>query len=215
MKAVVCTGYGPPDVLRIRELDKPTPKPGEVLIKMHATAVTSSDCLLRAFRFRGPIAVAARLMVGITKPRNAVIGLIVAGEVEAAGNAVTRFKAGDQVFGFEGFAFGAYAEYKVMKAGGVIGLKPSNLSYQEAAAIPYGGLLALHYLRKGGISSGQRVVVYGASGSAGTSAVQLAKHFGAEVTGVCSGANTELVRSLGADTVIDYTKDDFTKGGER
>lgn len=216
MKAIVCTGYGAPEVLQLRELQKPIPKPGEVLIKIHATAVTSSDCLVRSFNFHGAISIPVRLVLGITKPRHAVLGLVLAGEIESIGTSVRSFKVGDQVFGFEGFAFGAYAEYKCMAETGVLALKPSNLSYPEAAAIPYGGMLALHFLRKGRIRRGQRVLIYGASGAVGTSAVQLAKHFGAaHVTGVCSAANLELVRSLGANAVIDYTKDDFTKAAER
>jgi NADPH:quinone reductase-like Zn-dependent oxidoreductase len=215
MKAVICTGYGPPEVLRVMELPKPSPKPGQVLIKIHATAVTSSDCIVRALNIQGPMAVVARLVLGGRRPRKAVLGMVLAGEIEAAGKDVQAFKAGDQVFGFDRFEFGANAEFKCMAANGLLALKPSNLSYQEAAAIPYGGLLALHFLRMGRISSRQRVLVYGASGSVGTSAVQLAKHFGAEVTGVCSTANLELVRSLGAVAVIDYTKEDFTKRGER
>ena len=215
MKAIVCTGYGAPEVLQLRELEKPIPKPGEVLIKIHATAVTSSDCLVRSFNFHGAISIPVRLVLGITKPRHAVLGLVLAGEIESIGTSVRSFEVGDQVFGFEGFAFGAYAEYKCMAENGVLALKPSNLSYPEAAAIPYGGMLALHFLRKGKIRNGQRVLIYGASGAVGTSAVQLAKHFGAHVTGVCSAANLELVRSIGADAVIDYTKDDFTKAAER
>ena len=215
MKAIVCTGYGTPEVLQLRELEKPTPKHGEVRIRIHATAVTSSDCIVRSFNIHGPISVPVRLILGITKPRRAVLGLVLAGEVESVGTSVRSFKAGDQVFGSEGSAFGAYAEYKCMAESGVLAPKPSNLSYAEAAAIPYGGMLAMHFLRKGRIRSGQRVLIYGASGAVGTSAVQLAKHFGAQVTGVCSAANLELVRSLGADAVIDYTKDDFTKDGER
>jgi len=215
VKAIVCTGYGAPEVLQLRELEKPIPKPGEVLIKIHATAVTSSDCLVRSFNFHGAISIPVRLVLGITKPRHAVLGLVLAGEIESIGTSVRSFEVGDQVFGFEGFAFGAYAEYKCMAENGVLALKPSNLSYPEAAAIPYGGMLALHFLRKGKIRNGQRVLIYGASGAVGTSAVQLAKHFGAHVTGVCSAANLELVRSIGADAVIDYTKDDFTKAAER
>jgi NADPH:quinone reductase-like Zn-dependent oxidoreductase len=215
MRAVVCTRYGPPDVLQLREIEKPSPKRDEVLIKMRATAVTSSDCIVRGFRIRGPMAIPARLIMGVTKPRHSVIGLVVAGEVEAVGKRVSSFKPGDEVFGFEGFAFGAYAEYKRMRAGGILALKPSNQSYEEAAAITYGGMLALHFLKKGNIGTGQRVLVYGASGAAGTSAVQLAKHFGAVVTGVCGPTNIDLVRSLGADAVIDYKEHDFTKMGER
>jgi NADPH:quinone reductase-like Zn-dependent oxidoreductase len=216
VKAIVCTAYGAPEVLQVRELPKPIPKQGEVRIRIHATAVTSSDCLVRSFNFHGAISVPVRLVLGITKPRHAVLGLVLAGEIEMVGSGVRSFKVGDQVFGFEGYAFGAYAEYKCMAEIGVLALKPSNLGYPEAAAIPYGGMLALHFLRKGLIRRGQRVLIYGASGAVGTSAMQLAKHFGAaHVTGVCSATNLELVRSLGADAVIDYTKDDFTRAGER
>jgi len=215
MRAIVCTGYGAPEVLQLREIEKPAPKHDEVLIKMHATSVTSSDCIVRSFNIHGPMSIPVRLMLGVTKPRRSVIGLVVAGKVEAVGKDVRSFQVGDDVFGFEGFAFGAYAEYKRMQANGILALKPSTLSYEQAAAIPYGGLLAVHFLRKGKIGSGQKVLVYGASGAAGTSAVQIAKHFGAEVTGVCGPTNLELVSSLGADAVIDYTKDDFTKMGER
>ena len=211
VKAIVCTRYGPPEVLQLREIQKPAPKRDEVLIKMHATSVTSSDCIVRSFNIHGPMSIPARLMLGITKPRHSVLGLVVAGEIEGVGRDVRSFHIGDEVFGFEGFAFGAYAEYKCMRASGILALKPTSLSYEQAAAIPYGGLLALHFLRRGNISSGQRVLVYGASGAAGTSSVQLAKHFGAEVTGVCGTTNLEFVSSLGADAVIDYTKDDFTK----
>jgi NADPH:quinone reductase-like Zn-dependent oxidoreductase len=215
MKAIVCTAYGPPEVLQVRELDKPVPKHDQVLVRIHATAVTSSDCIVRAFNLHGPMSVVARLVLGVTRPRKAVLGMVLAGEIEAAGKDVSAFKEGDQVFGFDRFAFGAYAAYKSMTARGLLALKPSNLTYDEAAAIPYGGLLALYFLRKGRINERRRVLVYGASGSVGTSAVQLAKHFGAEVTGVCSSSNVEIVRSLGADAVIDYKKDDFTRGDER
>jgi len=215
MKAIVCTAYGPPEVLEVRELDKPVPKHDQVLVRIHATAVTSSDCIVRAFNLHGPMSVVARLVLGVTRPRKAVLGMVLAGEIEAAGKDVSAFKEGDQVFGFDRFAFGAYAAYKSMTARGLLALKPSNLTYDEAAAIPYGGLLALYFLRKGRINERRRVLVYGASGSVGTSAVQLAKHFGAEVTGVCSSSNVEIVRSLGADAVIDYKKDDFRRGDER
>ncbi len=215
MRAVVCTKYGPPEVLQLRELEKPAPKHDEVRIKIHATAVTSSDCIIRSLNVPASMWIPARLVVGITKPRKPVLGMVLAGEIETVGKDVRSFVEGDQVFGFDRFAFGAYAEYKCLREGGVLASKPSNLSYEEAAAIPYGAMLALHFLRRGKIRSGQEVLVYGASGAVGTSAVQLAKHFGAEVTGVCSTANLGLVRSLGADTVIDYTKDDFTKEGKR
>jgi len=214
MKAVVCTRYGPPEVLHLRELEKPAPKQDEVLIKIHATAVTTSDCAVRGLKIPAALQIPARLVLGFTKPRRPVLGMVLAGEIEAVGNDVRSFKQGDQVFGIDRFAFGAYAEYKCLSEGGVLALKPSDLSYEEAAAIPYGGLLAWHFIGGGKIRSGEKVLVYGASGAVGTSAVQLAKYFGAEVTGVCSTANLELVKSLGADAVIDYTKDDFTRKGE-
>jgi NADPH:quinone reductase-like Zn-dependent oxidoreductase len=215
MKAVVCTRYGPPEVLQLRELEKPAPRRDEVLIAIHATAVTSSDCIVRSMSIAGAMQIPARLVLGFTGPRRPVLGIVLAGEIEAAGKDVRSFKEGDRVFAFNPFAFGAYAEYKCLQESSVLASKPSNLSYEEAAAIPYGGMLALHFLRKGRIRNGQRVLVYGASGAVGTSAVQLAKHFGAEVTGVCSTANFGLVESLGADALIDYTKDDFTKRAER
>jgi NADPH:quinone reductase-like Zn-dependent oxidoreductase len=215
MRAVVCTRYGPPEVLQLAELKTPVPKRDEVRIKVHATAATSSDCIVRSLNLHGPMRVMARLILGITRPRRSVLGLVVAGEIETIGADVRGFVAGDQVFGFTSFSFGAYAEYICLPESGLLALKPPNLSYEEAAAITYGGLLAMPFLRRGGIRHGQRVLVYGASGAVGTSAVQLAKHFGAYVTGVCSTANLDLVRSLGADAVVDYTKTDFTKSRER
>ena len=214
MKAAVCTKYGSPEVLQLREVKDPTPRHGEVRIKIHASAVTSSDCIVRSFSVPASTWVPARLVLGVTRPRRPVLGMVFAGEVEAVGTGVASFSEGEQVFGLDRFAFGAYAERKCMSEGGVLARKPPNLSYAEAAAVPYGGMLALHFLRAGGIRSGQSVLVYGASGAVGTSAVQLVKHFAARVTGVCSTANLTLVRSLGADAVIDYTSDDFTKMGE-
>ncbi len=215
MKAVVCSRYGPPDVLQLRELPKPTPKHDEVCMKVHATAVTSSDCIVRSFSVPASMWIPARLVVGLRRPRKPILGMVLAGEIETVGEEVRSFKEGDQVFGFDRFGFGAYAEFKCLSEGGVLTSKPSNLSYEEAAAIPYGDLLALHFLRRGKIRRGQRVLVYGASGAVGTSAVQLAKVFGAEVTGVCSTANLDLVESLGADAVMDYTKEDFTEQADR
>jgi NADPH:quinone reductase-like Zn-dependent oxidoreductase len=215
MRAVVCTRYGPPEVLQLRELPKPAPRSSEVCIKIFASAVTASDCIVRAFnvprRFKLPLGV----VLGFTKPRNPILGLVLAGEVESVGRDVTKFKPGNQVYGFTAFRFGAYADYKCLPEEAILALKPSNLTNEEAAAIPYGGLLALYFLKKANIQSRTRVLVYGASGAIGTSAVQLAKYFGAEVTGVCSAANLNLVKSLGADAVIDYTQEDFTQNGAR
>lgn len=216
MKAIICTKYGPPEALQLQEVEKPTPKKNEVCVKIFATAVTASDCIVRGFKIPiwHPIGLMMGLALGFTKPRNPIIGMVLAGEIESVGKGVKRFKRGDQVYGMTGLRFGTYAEYKCLSEKECLVKKPSNISYEEAAAVTYGGLLAGHFLKKGNIQSRQKVLAYGASGAIGTTAVQIAKHFGAEVTGVCSTTNLELVKSLGADTVIDYTKEDLISRGE-
>jgi NADPH:quinone reductase-like Zn-dependent oxidoreductase len=218
MKAIIYTEYGPPEVLRLQEVAKPTPKNHEVLVKIHATTATIGDTIMRSLNIpvSGWQKVMARLYLGWNKPKRPILGMELAGEIEAVGRKVTRFKPGDAIFAST-FAvnFGGYAEYQCLPENGVLALKPNNLSYIEAAAAPGAGMTALHCLKKGNLQPGQMVLVYGASGAVGTNVVQLAsRHFGVDVTGVCSTANLALVRSLGARQVIDYTQIDFTQTGE-
>ncbi|MCX6121260.1 MAG: NAD(P)-dependent alcohol dehydrogenase [Ignavibacteriales bacterium] len=209
MKAAICTKYGPPDVFHIVEYNKPVPKDDEVLIKIYAASVTNSDIFIRSsnipLRFRIPM----RLMIGITRPRNEILGEVLSGEIVKIGSKIRRFHVGDQVYGLTGFSLGAYADYKCMKESdskqGCVAIKPRNISFEEATSAAYGGLLALQFLEKGNIQPNQKVLVYGASGTSGTIAVQYAKSLGAEVTAVCSTANIQFIESLGADKTLDYT----------
>lgn len=212
MKAAVCTRYGPPEVLRIVEREVPVPKEDEVLIKVFAASVTNSDIFLRSSNVPLRVRIPMRIMIGIRKPRNDILGEVLSGEIVQVGMKIGRFHVGDQIFGLTGFSLGAYADYKCMKETaskqGCIALKPRNISFEDATSAAYGGLLALQFLDKGRIQAGQKVLIYGASGTSGTIAVQYAKHLGAVVTGVCSTDKVELLRSLGADKTLDYTRKD-------
>jgi len=222
MKAIVFTEYGTPDVLKIKEVAKPSPKDNEILVKVHATPVNYGDLTARnfgnltssEFNMPAPLYLPARMSFGWNKPKINILGSELAGEVEAVGKDVTKFKAGDQVFAYLGMNMGANAEYVCIPESGSVALKPVSLSYEEASTLPYGAIMATSLLAKANIQRGQKVLINGASGGIGSMAVQLAKHFGAEVTGVCGTPRLEFVKSLGADKVIDYTKEDFTQNGE-
>ena len=214
MKAIVYESYGAPDVLRSTQVITPLPRDNEVRIKIRATTVTSADCRLRSLNVPRGFGIIVRLIYGITKPRKRILGTELAGDVESIGKNITKFKVGYPVFAISGFSMAAHAEYKCMPEDGAIASKPACLTYDEAAAMSFGGTTALDFFRRGNLQSGEKVLINGASGSVGTSAVQLARHFGAEVTGVCSAANLDLVKSLGAVHVIDYTTEDFTRNGE-
>ncbi len=219
MKAIVCTQYGNPDVLQLQEIEKPVPKKNEVCIRIKATSITGSDIIIRGCKVPGIMKLMMKLAIGFSKPRNPILGLVLAGEIESIGDDVKRFKKGEQIFGVTIKSpmkpnMGTYAEFKCLPEDSFIVHKPSNKTFEESAAIPFGGGIALHFLKKARILPGQKILVYGASGAIGTSLVQLAKYYGACVTGICSTSNLDLVKSLGTDVVIDYTKEDFTNLGE-
>jgi NADPH:quinone reductase-like Zn-dependent oxidoreductase len=221
MKAAIYEKYGPPEVLQIKEIEKPVPKDNEILIKIHATTVAAGDMRMRGFKVPPALWLLSRIALGITGPKRKILGMEISGVIESVGGSVEKFRVGDEVLATTGFG-GGYAEYVCLPDAELVGMvvievakKPPNLTFEEAAAVPIGGMTALAFLRKANVKNGHKVLIYGASGSVGTYAVQLAKYYGAEVTGVCSASNLELVKSLGADVVIDYAKEDFAKNGQR
>ncbi len=215
MKAIVCTKYGPPDVLKLKDVERPVPKNNQILIKIVATSVTAADYRIRGLNVPTGFGLLMRIVMGFRKPRKRILGMNLSGVVDAVGKDIKLFKEGDPVFGTSGMDFGAYAEYICMPEPGLLAMKPNVMTYEEAAAFPFGALTALSFLRdKGNIQGGEKILIYGASGAVGTAAVQLAKYYDTDVTGVCSTTNLEMVKSLGADRVIDYTKEDFTNNGE-
>ena len=215
MKAIICERYGSPDVLQVKDIAKPVPGTKEVLIRVCATTVSSGDWRVRSMNVPAGFGLLSRLFLGLRGPRQRILGTELSGEIEAIGRDVTRWKVGDQVLAFSGVRMGCHAEYRTMPEDGGLALKPANLDHEEAATLCFGGTTALEFFRRGKLRAGERVLINGASGGVGTAAVQLAKHLGADVTGVCSTANLELVRSLGADRVIDYTQQDFVQRGEK
>ena len=216
MKAAICQSYGPPEVVQISDVPTPAPKPNEVLIRVRATTVSSGDARIRGARFPRGFAIPARLFLGLTRPRKPILGTELAGVIDAVGAAVTRYRPGDKVFAFSGIGMGCHATFTAMREDAAIALIPAGFTFEDAAAISFGGTTALHFLRDvGKVQRGERVLINGASGAVGSAAVQLARHFGAHVTGVCSAANADLVRALGADDVIDYASADFATSGKR
>ncbi|KAL1110053.1 hypothetical protein AAG570_014058 [Ranatra chinensis] len=215
MKAAVCSKYGPPEVVAVLEKAIPVPGDNEILIKVHATTVASGDCRVRALAAPFPLQYIMRIIFGWKRPKEGILGTELSGEIETVGKCVATFTKGDEVFAMTGMKLGAHAEYVCLPANGIIAPKPKNCTFEESAALAFGGTTALHYLRKAKIDKESRVLIYGASGAVGTAAVQIAKYFGAKVTGVCSRANVDLVRTLGADLVIDYAKEDVTARAEK
>lgn len=214
LKAIVCTRYGPPEVLKLQDVPKPAPRDDQVLIRVHAATVSAGDCQLRSLNFPLFLQIPLRLGFGIQRPRKGILGQEMAGEIEAVGSGVKRFQVGDQVFAWSGLGLGAYAEYACVRANGVLAIKPPNMTYEQAATLPVGGLEAVFFISQAKIKGGQKVLINGAGGSIGTFAIQLAKYYGADVTGVDTTGKLEMLRSIGADRVVDYNRDDFTTSGE-